>query len=770
MTSSFVRKSRKLPLVSHERNRGRAFGCGTIAALSLLHGQHLIAEPTFANDIAPIIYEHCATCHNPNGIGPFSFLSYQDAKRRAPQIAEVVETGYMPPWKPAKGHGPKLIGERGLSQKQIETIISWADGNRLSGNLDTAPSPPEFESNWTLGEPDLVLSLPEDFILRADGDDVFRNFVIRPPITETTYVRAVEFIPNTKLAIHHATISADNTPYSRARDAAEPGPGYGSMDIGNATRPGGHIIGWTPGQRPFETYPGTSWKIEPGTDVIVQLHMLPTGKEEQINPQVGLFFTNEPPTLNTYVLLLREFEIDVPPGETNHWVEERLKIPADTEILGLYPHAHYIGKEFKVYAELPNGETQWLIEIPDWDFNWQSDYRFEKPLFLPAGSELVMQLSYDNSAANIRNPFSPPQRIQAGWNSTDEMGEVAIKLLLKDEKDLLAFKETQARYDLTSSGPLPSVYYNLAHSLDQQNRWNEAKTNYEKALELDPRFAKAWNNLAAIEEHIGNSSNAIAFYRKALEVDTNAYEANMNVARLLADTNQYGEAIEIYRKLLQKEPMLLQPRVLLATQLFNANQGEQAIETLETGRKWHQNKPSFLLTLGSSHLASGHQDKAEQDLKQALVAIENSTLATNQKNHFQAEAHYYLSLTYEAANNYLKFTDSVNNLLAANPSHPHGLLFAATLAITDQDRDTAIKYFKQLIALPDNERPSEKTLLNHLPFPEGIAIFAQAKFEAGERNEAIEFLDRVATLLTNAGNPDGAKQMSVFKNWLQRQN
>jgi len=268
-------------------------------------------SPTYATEIAPIIDRHCIQCHHPKGLGPFSLVGFEDVKKRARQISEVVEDRFMPPWKPAEGYGPPLANERRLSQSEITLIRRWFEQGTPPGDLSLAPRPKLKEDHWQLGEPDLVVEMETPFLLGADGEDIFRNFVIPIPLDESQYVRALEFQPNVKLAIHHAIVAIDPTPRSRTLDAQDPQPGYESMDLGSAVTPFGHLIGWAPGQVPYEAFPGTNWKLEPSTDLVVQLHLLPTGKIEEISPRIGIFFTDDPPTRLSMVVQLRETEIDI---------------------------------------------------------------------------------------------------------------------------------------------------------------------------------------------------------------------------------------------------------------------------------------------------------------------------------------------------------------------------------------------------------------------------------------------------------------------------
>lgn len=377
-----------------------------VATLCFPFESRATADPldvfTYADHVEPIIRTHCVDCHSPGGIGPFSLNTFQEVRRRGRQIAEVTESGFMPPWKPEPGYGPKLQDERRLKDDEIATLSQWFDAGMPSGDLSQVSPPPPAQNGWRLGEPDLILELPQPYPLPAEGLDIYRNFALPLGLSETRYIRAVEFQTSTRLAIHHALFLTDNTGRARVRDRSEPGVGYDGMGIGSALLPAGHIIGWTPGQRPYETPAGTGWEVGPDSDVVLQLHLQPTGRIEPINPRIGLYFAGTKPPLTSFVFQLRSFDIDIPAGEANYTIRESLTVPTDVDVLGVYPHAHYIGRDLRIFAILPDGREQGLLRIPEWDFNWQGDYRFENPLRLPAGTVLHMVYVYDNSA---ENPF-----------------------------------------------------------------------------------------------------------------------------------------------------------------------------------------------------------------------------------------------------------------------------------------------------------------------------------------------------------------------------
>lgn len=543
-------------------------------------------EVTFTRDVAPIVFTHCSACHRPGGAGPFSLLSYEGAEQRARQMAEVTESRYMPPWLPEPGF-VDFAGERRLSEEEIEVVRRWAEAGAPEGDPADLPPVPRWPSDWALGEPDLIVESPP-FELVAEGPDVFRNFVLPLEVPAVRYVRAVEFRPEDPRLVHHAVMQVDRTGSTRRLDAADPGPGYGGMFLGASERPDGHFLGWTPGHFPREAPAGLAWRLEPGMDLVLQLHMPPSGRPEIVRSQVGLYFTDEPPEREMFGLLLGTEEIDIPPGESDHVVEDRFRLPAPVTAFGVYPHAHYLGERLHAWAELPDGERQWLIRIDDWDFDWQDEYRYEEPIRLPAGATVVMRYTYDNSAANPQNPHHPPQRVTYGPESDDEMAFLLLQTLPERPEDLPRLQEAQLRKTLEkdprvwmawlSMGDLrmargdgeaaleayrralelqpteARIHQRLGRVLGMGGRMQQALEHLRRAVKLDPGSAGACNDLGVALQAMGRAEAAERWYREALEIEPGHAEAHVNLARLLAARGRRAEAMSHLRQALDVLP------------------------------------------------------------------------------------------------------------------------------------------------------------------------------------------------------------------------
>src|SRR4051812_21877291 len=339
--------------------------------------------PTFNRDIAPILYANCVSCHRPGEVAPFSLIDYKTLKKHADDISTVTESRYMPPWKAEPGHGDFLY-ERRLSEPQIKLIKQWADAGAPEGNAKDLPPTPKFSEGWYLGEPDLIVKMPEAYQVAAEGRDVFRCFVIPMDLPEDKFVRAVEYRPSNRRVVHHSLLFLDTTGAARKLDEADPGIGYGKMG-GVGFVPSGGLGGWAPGVFPQPLPDGIARRLKKGSDLILQTHFHPTGKEELEQSSVGIYFCKTPPTKVMHGTMVASRKIDIPPGDKNYKVNASITSPIDVDLIGITPHAHLICKEMKVWANFPDGKTQDLIWIKDWDFNWQDQYIYKKPIRIPAG-------------------------------------------------------------------------------------------------------------------------------------------------------------------------------------------------------------------------------------------------------------------------------------------------------------------------------------------------------------------------------------------------
>jgi Flp pilus assembly protein TadD/mono/diheme cytochrome c family protein len=479
------------------------------AAIPITNSTSVATNPTWAHDIAPILYKNCATCHHPGGAGPFSLLTYADAKRWGAQAVTVTQSRYMPPWLPEPGYGD-FADNRRLPDADLAMLRKWFQAGMPEGDPNEAPIAPKYDASWQMGKPDLILKQAQPFTLPAGGTDVFRNFVLPYPLKESRFIRAMEIHPGAAQVVHHANILIDRTGSFRLQHAADWQAGIPGMEIlldaGNTFDPDSHFLFWKPDTPALVEPEGMPWRVDPGNDLILNIHLKPSGKSEVIDTEIGLYFTDKPPTKQPMLLQLdRDDALDIPAGNAHFVVEDSLTLPVDVEALGVYPHAHYLGKDMQAWATLPNGQKKWLVWIRNWDIDRQSVYRYRQPVQLPKGTVLHMRYTYDNSAANPRNPHNPPIRVRAGNRSEDEMAHLWLQVLPvhvdpKAPDPRLLLEEAWMRHRLTLTPGDRISLYNLGAALAGEGKYTGAIAEYNKTLKLIPddpgtliALGAAWN-------------------------------------------------------------------------------------------------------------------------------------------------------------------------------------------------------------------------------------------------------------------------------------
>jgi hypothetical protein len=388
--------------------------------------------PTFNKDIAPLLWKHCADCHRTGEIGPFPLLSYKDAAKRASFLVDVVQSRQMPPWKAEPGYG-KFRDEHRLSEAEIQLVAAWAKAGAPEGAAADLPKPPEFPSGWRLGEPDVVLQMAQPFKVPANGRDLQQCFVIPIPVDGDRTVMAFDFRPGNSKVVHHAILYLDEMGIAKRKDK---GNGYNSFG-GPGILPSGALGAWAPGTTPTPLPDGFGRYMKKGSDLVLQIHYHPSGKEEIDQSKIGLYFTKKPAKQIVGGIGVSARKIDIPPGEKNYRIHaESAPLPVDAKVLEVFPHMHYVGKEMKAYIVHTDGKQEPLIWIRDWDFNWQGGYILKEPVKLPKGSHVKIESVYDNSSDNPRNPSSPPKRVLFGEQTTNEMCLFGMAVVTENPQDL----------------------------------------------------------------------------------------------------------------------------------------------------------------------------------------------------------------------------------------------------------------------------------------------------------------------------------------------
>jgi hypothetical protein len=384
--------------------------------------------PTFSHDVAPILYRRCVTCHHAGGVAPFPLASYADAAKRASLIAQVTSKHYMPPWLPTE---PEFQHELKLTPPEIALLSRWAASGAPEGNPRETPPAPQFSEGWALGKPDLEAVMPAAFSVPADGPDLYQCFVIPAPAARDHWVHALDIRPGNPRVVHHVILFQDTTHTARRRDN---GSGYSCFGTPGFL-PALGLGGWTPGALPATNPDDIPQLFHGSADLVLQIHYHPTGKLEADRTRLALYFTDQPPRRHGMDIPLGSSRIDIPPGERAYKVTDHFTIPVDVDAIGVVPHAHYICRSMYGYAVLPDGSRRTLLRIPDWNFNWQQQYRYASPIRLPEDTEVFLEFTYDNSAANPNNPNHPPARIQYGPSTTDEMAGLHIQVVPVDPED-----------------------------------------------------------------------------------------------------------------------------------------------------------------------------------------------------------------------------------------------------------------------------------------------------------------------------------------------
>lgn len=377
---------------------------------------------TYAGNIAAILNKHCVECHRPGEVAPFSLIGYENAKKWSPNIATVTHSKRMPPWKAVEGFG-EFRDENRLSATEMEAIAAWVKSGAPRGDSAAEPVPPKFTSEWRLGHPDLILQPGKQFKIGPEGADVYRNFVIPTSYKETRWVTAMDVKPGNPKIVHHVIAFLDE--HGRATEIAgktsDGQEGYSSWGGGVGFMPDGSFGGWAPGVRAKRTAGDVAFELKPGATIVMQVHYHKDGKPEEDLTKLGLYFSPKPPQRILRLAWLANPLFRLEPGKKDQKVELRLPIPVDVTLYGAMPHMHMLGRSMKASLELPDGSIKPLIYIDDWDFNWQLTYAYKEPIRIPKGSKIRIEAIYDNSAANPRNPNSPPKPVTWGEQTTDEM-------------------------------------------------------------------------------------------------------------------------------------------------------------------------------------------------------------------------------------------------------------------------------------------------------------------------------------------------------------
>ncbi len=400
-----------------------------LTALLLLQKALSASVPDWSTQVAPILYNHCTSCHHDGGIAPFSLLTYEEATLYATNISTYVNGRIMPPWPPDPSYS-HLAHERVLSTADIATITAWVSGGTPMGDTLLAPPKPVYGNTGMIaGTPDLIIQCPT-FTSPASSSDVYQCFVIPSGLVADKYISSFEAIPGNPQCVHHVLVFADTTGVcaglQAASIAAGTGPGY--PEFGGTGSNSSSMLGvWVPGSMPMSYPAGFGLKIPHNADIIVQVHYPAGTVGMKDSTKIHFYFAPSAGIREVFMepVLYHDFDMTngplMIPADTIKTFYEQFPAPGDMTLLGAFPHMHLIGQTIKSYGVLPTGDTDKYVSVNKWDFHWQGFYMFSKFKKAPAGTLLRAEATYNNTSSNPSNPYSPPQNIVVGENTTNEM-------------------------------------------------------------------------------------------------------------------------------------------------------------------------------------------------------------------------------------------------------------------------------------------------------------------------------------------------------------
>lgn len=552
-----------------------------LLVLLLAASRAAAAPTTFVSDVAPLLFAHCATCHRPGGPSSTALLTFQQARAHATQIVQLTASRRMPPWQPEGPHD-LFEGDRRLAPEQIAVFRRWLDDGLLEGDPARLPPVPQFPDGWQLGTPDLVLTMPV-YTLRADGPDMFRNFVLPVPTSVMQYVRAWEFRPGNARVVHHATMQVDTTGSSARYDQSDGDAGYEGLIAPAARAPDGFFLDWAPGHRPNTAVPGTAWPLAPSSDLVMMLHLRPSGRVEQVQATVALYFASAPPAHIPVMVRLTRQDLRIVAGSTDRVVGDEFVLPVDVDLYTVQPHAHYLAKRMRAGVRIGGRDTQAdLLSIPDWDFNWQDVYHYATPIRVPAGSVLSMRIEYDNSTANPRNPHTPPVDVGYGQQTTDEMAEMWFQVVPVRDGDRNTLveglyrkvlpEEMKGRESMLRREPgNVALRDDLALMRAETGDLRGAEEAFRQTLALRPESASARFNVGMAVLGQGRRDEALRWFTDALVVDPNHGPAHFQLGLLRQAVGDLDGATRHLEVALSARPA--DAEVLLAAGVLDALRG-----------------------------------------------------------------------------------------------------------------------------------------------------------------------------------------------------
>lgn len=391
-------------------------------------------EVTFNKDVLPILQSHCQECHRTGEIGKMPLMTYPQTRPWAAAIKESVLLKKMPPWF-ADPHYGKFANDRSLSKEEIDTLTAWVDQGAKEGAAKDAPAPRKFVEGWNIPTPDLVIQMPAPFSIPASGEVDYQYIVLPTNFEQDQWIRMAETRPTDRSVVHHMVVFVRDPDSKWLRGEAQPGipfvPPKGGQrnDLGGG---GNEILTvYTPGMVPDVWKPNQAKLVKAGSDLVLQVHYTVNGKATKDQTKIGLVLAKEPPTERILSLAVSNSRFVIPPEDPNYEVESRTRPLNKAKIISFFPHMHLRGKDFEYRAVFPNGETETLLRVPKYDFNWQLAYKPAEEIALPAGTRLECTAHFDNSVNNPANP-NPKAEVRFGEQSWEEMMIGFVDIAISD--------------------------------------------------------------------------------------------------------------------------------------------------------------------------------------------------------------------------------------------------------------------------------------------------------------------------------------------------
>ncbi len=368
----------------------------------------LANAPTYHREISRIVQANCVECHRAGGIAPFALESRDDLIEHSGMIKKQIDRGAMPPWFAApeqSGTHAVFANDRSLPESDKAALLAWLNSDRPVGNPADAPRSLVFPDGWTIGQPDAVFQLPQPVAIKAEGTMAYQHRVVETSFAEDRWVRGYEILPTAREVVHHVIVKVHpkGTAVVDREEGAE-----------------GFFAAYVPGNSHRMLPDSFAKKLPAGAKISFQIHYTPNGQATEDQLKIGLLFAKEPPQYEVHVAAVAQPRIKIPAGAANHVEVKEQAVPFNMNVTAFMAHMHVRGKAFKYELVGADGKTETLLDIPRYDFNWQLQYDYAQPKFLPRGSTLRITAIFDNSAGNPANP-DPNKTVRWGPQTTDEM-------------------------------------------------------------------------------------------------------------------------------------------------------------------------------------------------------------------------------------------------------------------------------------------------------------------------------------------------------------